>query len=168
MISRRYIYDAIHLLCNRTCPSKLKGTLQCPNQIAPSIGNSVAHSNSWFAQNYLGNDVATLVGIFSGPDSAGSLTSAAFSNALDNTGAPTSVVGIATGLAGSQPVVSGTKVAVRTTSNGAAYGADFVQSFAQTAVGQIGFKALSLAGLAKLGFDAISYGVAAYYCYQAQ
>ncbi len=144
-----------------------KLVLRCANQIAPSIGSSVIHSNSWLAKNYLGNDIVTLVGIFSGPDSAGSLTSAAFSNALDNTGAPTSLVAIGTGLAGTQPVVSGSKVAVGKTPGGTAYGMDYVQPFSETALGGVVFGALRIAGFAKLGFDAVSYGAALYACYKA-
>jgi hypothetical protein len=142
--------------------------LQCANQIAPSVGKIGNSNPGWFAQNYLGNDVATAVGIFTGPDSAGSAFSALFSNFLDNGGGPTSLVGLVTGLVGSQPIVSGSKIGIRYTSNGAPYGVDFVQSFSKTLPGKIGFSALSYFGLAKLGFDAATYGAAAYYCAKAQ
>ena len=63
--------------------------------------------------------------------------------------------------------MSSTKIAIKYTSNGAPYGVDFVQPFSQTTAGAIGFKALGLAGLAKLGLDSVAFGAAVYACSKA-
>ena len=75
-------------------PSRTTQILRCASQIAPSIGQIGNCNPGWFAQNHLGNDISTAVGIAVGPDRVGSGVSALFSNLLNNVGTPTSLVGI--------------------------------------------------------------------------
>ena len=79
-----------------------------------------------------------------------------------------SLFGRLTDLVATQPITSGSKVAIREISNGAFYGADFIGNVASTSVGGFALDGLGDAALAKLGFDAISYGTAVYNCYQVQ
>ncbi len=148
-------------------PSHTKLVAQCTNQNAPSIGKIGNDHPGWVGQNLLGNDISTLVGVFTGPDASGARLSALASNIFDSVGGPTSLVSIVTGVIANYQFVSPSKVGIRYNGAGKPYAVDFMETVSKTSIGATAFRGIAVLSAAKLGFDAISYAYTLYYCSKA-